>query len=470
MASDAANGKKQSRSITYGYKWWLTGLFGGIFLLMLIWYGVSSFVVPPLADPNNMDRARLFPSIFGFGFNQLRWLPTWTSGIWLMLTGLCMWAVYRFPQKLSSALTSASEYFYARKRNLLLSSLAFAVIAFLFRSQLINDDTLHFMNWMPHQAAHGITHVRFDEMLESNLHFEAFRLTKWLWGWDVQFTYSVLSCLAGFFFFYVLLLLCRRLAGNLALALFAFLISGGFMQLFFGDKENYTLAMTFLLVYFYFSHRYLSDEAPLTTPAFFLAVAMVFHLETAYLLPTLFYLTIVELNRRKYVTAGAAWIIIASLFSLTMLYFVFRGASWEVLRDTSWGLGRGGNLLFNIVFPTGFMVYARLNMMILIFPGIVLLLPAVLAGGFKWDHTSGFFLIAGLVGLFFSWVWLSTIGYYSDWNLFSMPMFSAVMLLGICLFRTSPFPFRNSIVVGMTMISFLASYTWIIHNHFLFPW
>jgi hypothetical protein len=450
--------------------WEFTVLFGFIFLLMIVWYGVSSYLVEPLADPNNIDKAQLLPSIFGFGFNQLRWLPAWVAGLWLVITVSVMWAVYRYPQKIITILHRAAEILYARKIRLVFLSLFFAVTAFLLRSQLINDDTLHFMNWMPHQAAHSITHVRFDEMLESNLHFEVYRLAHWLWGWDVQYTYSVLSCLAGFFFLYVLLLLCRRLAGNLALGLFAFIVSGGFMQLFFGDKENYTLAMTLLLIYFFFSHKYLTKEAPLTTPAFFLALAMVFHLEAAYLLPTLFFLTIVELNRREYLTACAAWVLAASLFSLTMLYFIFRGAEWQSLRDTSWGLGRGGNILFNIVFPEGLLVFARLNMMALIFPSIIFLLPAVLAGGFRPDRMSVFYLIAAVPGLFFAWVWISTIGYYSDWNLFSMPMFSAVVLLGICLFRMRPFPFRNSILAGMTMVSFLASYTWIIHNHYLFPW
>jgi hypothetical protein len=450
--------------------WVFSALFGIIFILMVVWYGVSSYLVEPLADPNNTDKAKLLPTIFGFGFNQLRWLPAWASGIWLAFTAGVMWAVYRYPKKFIAVLHRAADILFARKIHLALVSLVFAVVAFLFRSQLISDDTLNFMNWMPHQAAHGITHVRFDEMLESNLHFEIYRLTNWLWGWDVQFTYSVLSCLAGFFFVYVLLLLCRRLAGKLALGLFAFIVSGGFMQLFFGDQENYTLTMTLLLVYFYFSHKYLAGEAPLTTPAFFLGLAMVFHLEAAFLMPTLFFLTIVELNRREYLTAGAAWILVASIFSLTMLYFIFRGAEWQSLRDTSWGLGRGGNVLFNIVFPRGLLVYARLNMMALIFPLIIILLPVVLAGGFKPDRMSVFYLIAALPGLFFTWVWISTIGFYSDWNLFSMPMFPAVVLLGICLFRMRPFPFKNSIIVGMTMVSWLSTYTWIIHNHYLFPW
>jgi hypothetical protein len=441
--------------------------FGGIFLLMAAWYGISTYLVPPLADPNNMDRARLIPMIFGFGFNQLRWAPAWlVIGLALLLMA-AMWFTLRYPGRMATMFSRATEYFYSRKIHLLLAALALTALFYTFRSQLISDDTLHFMNWMPNQAAHGITHVRFDEMFESNLHFEAYKLTNWLWGWNVQYTYNVISCLAGGIFIVFLLIFCRRLAGSKALALFAFLVSGGFMQLFFGDKENYTLAMTLLLVYFYFSYRYLKRETALTTPAFFLALAMMFHLEAAYLLPTLFYLTIVELQRRKYFTAAAAWLILVSIFSLTMAYFVFKGADWATLRDTSWGLGRGGNMLFNLVPPTGLMLYARLNMMALIFPPIAFLVPALLSGGLRRDHLTAFLVIAAVIGLFFTFVWISTIGYYSDWNLFSMPMFPAVLLLGLCLLRGKSFPFKNTILVGMVLMSIFASYTWIIHNHYL---
>lgn len=444
-----------------------TFLFGGIFLLLIIWYGVSTYLVPAQADPNNIDRAKLIPSIFGFGFNQLRWLPAWVVAGWAVLTGMIMWSVNHFYKKISVWAKNAIEYFYSRKIHLVIASLFFLGGFYLFRSNMINEDTQMVMKWMPNQALHSITHVRFDEMLEANVHFEVYRLTNWLWGWGVEHTYSVLSCLAGFFFIFTLLVFCRRLVGQNALWLFAFLISGGYMQLFFGDMENYTLAMTLLLVYFYFSYRYLEKEVSLTTPAFFLVLAMMFHLETAYLLPSLLYLTVVELNRRKYFSAAAAWVVVFSVFSLTLLYFIFRGASWDILRDTSWGLGRGGNVLFNMAFPTGLAVFSRLNMMTLIFPMIIFLLPVLLTGGLKLDYLTGFFMVAAAVGLPFSYVWISTIGYYSDWNLFSMPMFSGVVLLGIAWFKTRQFPYKNSIFSGMVLTAMLASYTWIIHNHSL---
>jgi hypothetical protein len=57
-------------------------------------------------------------------------------------------------------------------------------------------------------------------------------------------------------------------------------VSGGYMQLFFGDVENYTVSAAIVVFYVLAAHRYLSGEVGLHVPSAILAVAMCFHLET----------------------------------------------------------------------------------------------------------------------------------------------------------------------------------------------
>ncbi len=166
------------------------------------------------------------------------------------------------------------------------------------------------------------------------------------------------------------------------------------MQLFFGDMENYTLTAVLLITFFYCAWLYIKNELSLLMPAFVLTMAMMFHMETAYLLPALFFLTIIEIHRRRFLSALAAWGVVVIIFSLTLLYFVHNGASFDVMLNTSWGLGRGGSVLYNIVIPDLINLFSRMNMVALVFPLIWLLLPVLLLGGLKPDFMDGFLMVA----------------------------------------------------------------------------
>jgi hypothetical protein len=276
-----------------------------------------------------------------------------------------------------------------------------------------------------------------------------------------------LSCLAAPFFLYTLLDLCHRLVPDKALQLCLLVMSGGFVQLFFGDMEYYTISITLVILYFYTAYLFIHNETTFLVPAMILALAMTFHMETIFLLPSLFFLSIVGIQRHKSFHVVCGWLGLIMLVSLTLLFFISNGISLDNMVNTSWGLGRNGNVLANFQTNTEYTVYARLNMLAVVFPAIWFLVPLIAFKRFHLDLFNGFLLSGAFIGLPFALVWVSSIGLYSDWNLFSMPLFPVIVLICYNMIRNVHIPGKASLAYGITAFSMLISYSWIINNHFI---
>lgn len=446
-----------------------TGAYCGFFLLLVGLSIYSSFFVKPLPDPNNLNNAMLQQVIFGFAFNRLRLIPTGVlivAGMAILIGMAALWSNRR-DQALYRFLANANERFFSKKIYPIALCLAFFSACCLLQSNMVSADMVIYQSWIPKQAMRGMMHVRFDEMWESNLHFNAYILFHYLFGTDVLASYRLLSCLAAPFFLYILLTFNRRLVPDKALQLSLFIMTGGFVQLFFGDMEYYTISITLVIAYFYLAYAYLQGETSFVTPAMVLALAMTFHMETLFLLPTLFYLSIIGLQRRKGFEVIAGWFGLTLLVSMTMIFFASNGNPLLNMVDTSWGLGRNGNILANFLTNTPLMFLSRLNMVTLVFPAIWLLPVLLVFLRIKLEPFNGFLLIGACIGIPFSLVWISTIGLYSDWNLFSMPLFPAILLVGYNLIRHTHISHKSALMYGLTMFSLLVSYSWIVSNHFI---
>jgi hypothetical protein len=95
----------------------------------------------------------------------------------------------------------------------------------------------------------------------------------------------VLSCAAGAAFVYAVLRLSRRLAPEVPWLVVLGLLGGGYIQLFFGDIENYTLTAALVTFYLLTALRFLEGEVGLWVPTVLLAVAICFHLLAGWLIP-----------------------------------------------------------------------------------------------------------------------------------------------------------------------------------------
>ncbi len=441
----------------------------GFFLLLVALSIYSSFFVKALPDPNNLNNATIQQVIFGFAFNRLQRIPAQiliVSGLAILIGMAALWNNRR-DQELYRRFASLNNRFFSKKIYIIALCLVFFTACCLLQSNMVSADMVIYKSWIPRQFMRGIMHVRFDEMWESNLHFNAYILLHTFLGTDVLASYRLLSCLAAPFFLYILLIFSRRLVPDKALSLSMFIMSGGFVQLFFGDMEYYTISITLVIAYFYLAYAFLQEETSFVTPAMMLALAMTFHMEALYLLPTLFFLSIVAIQRRDGFEVICGWFGLFILVSLTLMFFVNNGNPLNNMVDTSWGLGRNGNVLANFLTNTPLLFIARLNMVTLVFPAIWLLVPLLGFSRIKLDPFNGFLLTGACCGIPFSLVWVSSIGLYSDWNLFSMPLFPAILLVGYNLIGHTHFSRKTALLYGLTAFSSLISYGWIVSNHFI---
>ncbi|MDP6174770.1 MAG: tetratricopeptide repeat protein, partial [Rhodospirillales bacterium] len=124
------------------------------------------------------------------------------------------------------------------------------------------------------------------------LHFLAYRGGRALFGWSATATYEWTSCIAGGLFVLALWSLAAaalpRTGGRRTL--FAFLLSMGTTQLFFGYGENYTLATLASALYAGSALRYLNGDAKLIWPTTCLLLTIGLHLLFLTLAPSWFYL------------------------------------------------------------------------------------------------------------------------------------------------------------------------------------
>ncbi len=441
------------------------------YALMLLWmvfmYIYTSFFVTPLPNPNFLEDATLKQVIFGFGFKQLQYFSSYWLIPWFIALAAGLWALRRYPQAVGRISRKLNEIIDRQPIWLFVAAVLFFLLTYFLRSNMISRDMEIYMGWLPTQFKLGMIHVRLDEMWESNLHSTTYIIMHTLFGWDVPSSYQILACLAAPFFLVLLYRIARRIVPEKAIFLVLFLMTGGYIQLLFGDMEYYSISITMVLAYFYVTYLYLRGEIAFPIPAMILALVMTFHMETLFLIPTLFFLSIVEIYRRSYRTLIAGWLGLASHISLTLLFFGFNGASLSNMRDTSWGLGRAGNVLANFIPLEPISFFSRLNMFAVIFPLIYFILLIFL---FRRIHLSGFnaFLGVGMIcGVPFALTWVSMIGHYSDWNLFSMPLFPTIFLFGYNLVRNVKMPLKKELVFSMAAIAALMTSVWIVQNHLI---
>lgn len=137
-----------------------------------------------------------------------------------------------------------------------------------------------------------------------------YRMARSIFAWSTTPSYSVAwsalalgSALAGGIFAAVVWVLCRNLPSDLGapgrwtvLLCWAFVMSQGYVQLFFGYVENYALYSVGLACYVLFAVRYLLGRGPLWAPAVAGALCLFLHLSAAVVLPSFTFLVIAGLR------------------------------------------------------------------------------------------------------------------------------------------------------------------------------
>jgi len=403
---------------------------------------------------------------FLFGFNQLKHLgPTWT--VVLCLLGVVTVLLYHRKRRVAQDWIDRVGSTLVSNRLALVGTAALsAIVFFVLRSNFLNPDSVDLMWKLPLDVPLKGAHVTHDEMWELYLHSRFWYYTNRLAGWSVTLSYQVLSSVAGGVFVVLLLLYGRLVVPTRGLALAGLVATGGFMQLFFGDPENYTLTAVLILAYFYATALYLRGRCSLLWPSCLLALAMTFHLLAGWLLPSLAYLYYLEVRVRNYRVVTAATTAFLSIVVFTLLFFHFQGLP---LRDLYWNshvFGHGGDILSMLAAPRPMYYLGLINLLFLLVPLVWFVLPLALLRRIEPSPQNIHLVLASAFMLLFMFSWKATLGVYSDWNLFANAAIPLSLLVGVNLLRVES-PHRGTILLAAAWTFALHSYCWIVSNHFV---
>jgi hypothetical protein len=421
-------------------------------------------------------------SAFFWGFATLgRWTearsPAFVTELIALVIGTFL-VIARFDGLQNSERRTRSRLLWAA-----LAGLAAFFVFWWWRTSFVNSDGASY-RWMIPAVVSGEYGYAFDEMWETYLHAQFWQITHSVLGWSVRSSYQVVSCLAGAAMVVTTWLYGRLMVRSHALLFAALFLGGGYLQLFFGDVEHYSLVSVALVVYLATSLAYLREACPVWVPAFALGIAMTFHMEAGFVAPSLVALGAVALMRRQYAALGVAAVafvgpIVATMMVLEMpLSAVYRD-SWgtqalrrligSALSDDSFGEGSqvvGHNWAF---FRFDRYHWNQYNLLAVLFPAHLALLPLAAWRRVRLDAINVHLLAAAAGMAFFHFNYRAMLGVEHDWNLFANAALPLAALTWRNLLLAEDLPFRTVIAAGWFVVSWLSTTGWLIGNHTFMP-
>lgn len=404
-----------------------------------------------------------------FGFHQLRRLD-WTS--FSVLLGAAAAIAYLSQTRWWAILTgrdlAGAHKLLRHPYFLVYCALGSAMIFLLLRNGFINADGKGFPWKFRYDIPIRGAHVTHDEILELYVHSRFFYyMNRWM-DWSCTFSYQFLSSVAGGAFVLFLLLYVRTVSPEAPFQYLFLILSGGYMQLYFGDVENYTFTNLLILIYFYTSALYLMDRLSLIVPCIVLAIAFCFHLLAGWLLPSLCFLCwMAWLKKQKRVIIlglGA----FAAIFAGVLIYFEYHGLPIRNLIFHSHVTGHWGKERM-LVLPRLRYYQQLVNLLFLLFPSAWVLIPLVIYRRISATPWNVFLVIATVFLLLFMSLWESKIGVYNDWNLFAVSAFALSLLVWHNFLNIKDLKYKKQIYLALLLLSLVPTSIWILSNHFDFP-
>ncbi len=210
---------------------------------------------------------------------------------------------------------------------------------------------------------------------------------------------------------------------------FAFLVTAGYVQLFFGYVENYAFYMPASLLYLLAGLRYLANRAPLFVPALVLGLLVPFHFLFILFAPSLLILACYGYRRRE--TSTRRWSnVAANLAALcsaplaAVLVFWLAGFDFGAFMERT----GGKHHILPFISKPGFYVPYRIfsishlldfvNLQILSAPAALM---ALFVFGRKDFQYHPFLLAAAAVPLVFTFIANPEIGAFRDWDILALP-------------------------------------------------
>ncbi len=271
-----------------------------------------------------------------------------------------------------------------------------------------------------------------------------------LWN-TPEATYRIFSYTSGILYLLLSLPVARSL-GRSPLErtlILGFLLTPGFLQLFFGYIETYAFLLPAILLYLLISVQVLRDRLPLWVPALLLGLLIPLHLTLVSFIPSLLVLAFLHTRtKRDGDSQPSRWrTILKTLASLgacpllVLLLFTLIDFDLLVYLRTA-----KGSYLLPLFSDPGFMHPYRLislshlldlfNHYLLVAPSALMVLCLFKKGESSPDPVRTFLLVAALFPTLFTFIANPEIGAFRGWDAFAYPalpliLWAAVALIGL---------------------------------------
>lgn len=335
-------------------------------------------------------------------------------------------------------------------------------------------DSAHLIQIVTFSSLVSGYHITYDEPWELYVHCMGYRLLHRL-GLDVADVYALLSVAAGLAFFVISLGLSRRLGRGMGgkLLVMGMLWSCGWVQLFFGYVENYTLVSVGMALYLMLALDVVDGRRGLLLPALVLSGSFCLHVLAGWWFPTLVYLWYLHGRRKGWRRASLEALIGASVpVAVTLTYFPAIGYPLKYLKGTHLA-----HMKFMFLLDPSYRYYRYpiwdirhigdvLNELILVaLPGLLALVASASSDKRGIDGRKFWFLVLCTVLLqTFTFTWNPDLGPLRDWDLFSVEALGYVPLGGYLLSRVSDRNFMRRVGMATSSISCLWLASWVGYN------
>ncbi len=252
-------------------------------------------------------------------------------------------------------------------------------------------------------------------------------------GWSAETTYRGSSCASGLLYVILSLRLARAVGSSTTERTVAlgFLLTPGFIQLFFGYVENYPLLLSGILLYLLLSLSVLQKHQALWVPSAVLGVLFPLHFAAGALAPSLLVLAVLQHRSpscasRSLLSVGAArtlaHLVVAPIAALVVFGLIdfdivgylgdFRGSHFLPFSANPDALHRYG--LFSAAH-----VLDVINQVLLVAPSALIVLCLAGKSARSPNRYRTFLLTASVFPLLFTFAANPEIGAFRDWDVFA---------------------------------------------------
>lgn len=415
-----------------------------------------------------------FPERRLWGINHWAYFPLWLRTLVIALAFLIFIPQVnrRLQILLNQTIVPVFRYLVERRRHsgYLLVVITSLLVFYLFRTKIpLLGDGFQILE----SINAGTLSVNWSQPLAIWIYLSSFDLLNQIFHLDGAAVYALISYLSGMIYVVFALRTAILLGKSSSSRLFAFLILilMGSIQLFFGYAEHYPLLCCGILIYLFYSLKYLRGETTIFIPAIIFFILIPLHFFSLYLFPSILFLflfsgegkSLKDVFKRRSTQ-------IALLFFLLLLVGIalyVREHSWFVFRYLV-PLFKGSYTGPNYTLFSPAHISDFLNEQLLVSPvGLALVLVFLIFMpklSVTKDRVFQFLLIVSVAQLLFIFLINPGLGAPRDWDLFASVGLGYTLLALYLFSRTPPHPKVSYLKLNLVIVALLFTLPWILIN------